>query len=81
MLDRFASPLMKIAAPLAKNDFEPFATMESASPIDGAVQRKMHGQKVVRAGKGITLVNMDGIIRITKSLENLGVLIDRFVKQ
>ena len=41
----------------------------------------MHGQGVVRAGKGITLVlsNKDkgDTIRIVKSLQNSGVLIDR----
>ena len=32
------------------------ATMASAYAIDGAIQRKMHGRAVVRAGKGITLI-------------------------
>ena len=54
--------------------------MESASTIDGAIQRKMRGQGVARAGKGITLVisndDMDDIISIIKSLENSGILID-----
>ena len=50
----------------------PLATMASASPIDGTIQRKMRGGDVVRAGKGITLIisneDMDGIIKIIKSL-------------
>ena len=54
--------------------------MVSASAIDGAIQRKMRGQGVVRAGKGITLVisneDMNYIIRIVKSLENSGVFVD-----
>ena len=54
--------------------------MASASEIFGAIQRKMHGKGVVRSGKGITLVifnkNVDNIIRIIKSPENLDELID-----
>ena len=44
--------------------------MASASAIDGSIQRKMLGKRVVRAGKGINLVNLnrdfDDIIRIVK---------------
>ena len=44
--------------------------MESASVIDGSIQRKMLGKRVVKAGKGINLVNLnsnfDDIIRIVK---------------
>ena len=56
------------------------ATMESASVIDGSIQRKMLGKRVVKAGKGINLVNLnsnfDDIIRIVKWLQKSGVLID-----
>ena len=56
----------------------PLATMTSPSPIDGAIQMKISGKGIVRAGKGIILVisneEMDDIIRIIKSLENSGVL-------
>ena len=42
--------------------------MESASTIDGDIQRKIRGTGVVRAGKKITLVisneDIDDIIRI-----------------
>ena len=56
--------------------------MASVSAIDGDIQRKMRGKRVVRAGNGITLVisnkYMDEIIRIVKPLlfEYSGVLID-----
>ena len=44
---------MKIAVPLAKNVLAPLATMESASEIHGAIQRKMSG-KCVMTGVEIT---------------------------
>ena len=56
------------------------ATMASASPIDGALQRKMNGRRTVRSGKRIILVilneDMDDVISIVKSVENSGVLIN-----
>ena len=71
---------MKVAVPMAKNVLAPLATMASAFAIDGATQRKMRGQGVRRAGKGITLVisnkGMDDIIKIIKSLENSDVFLD-----
>ena len=62
--------------------------MALASAVDGAIWQKMCGWGVImtsrvgvaRAGKGIALVitneDADNIIRILKSLENSGVLID-----
>ena len=71
---QLAVPLMKVAVTLAKNVLAPLATMALASPIDGAIQRKMRVQGVLRPGKGITLAisneNMGDIIKIIKSLEN-----------
>ena len=50
----------------------PLATMSSVSSIDGAIETKMHGRGVARAGIEITLVilneDMDDIIRIIKSI-------------
>ena len=69
-LGKLVGPLMKVGVPLVKKKVAPLATMASASAIDGAIQRKMRGQGVVTAGKGITLVisndDMD-IIRIIES--------------
>ena len=54
--------------------------MTSASAINGAIQRKIHGIGVVRARKGISLVilneDMDDFSRIIKSLGNSSKLID-----
>ena len=88
MLGKLADPLMKVAVPSAENVLTPLATMASASAIYGAVKRKMrmqeaiftNGAGIVRAGKGITKdiwnQDMDDLIRIIKSLENSGILID-----
>ena len=80
LLSKCTGPLMKVNVSLAKNLVAPLATMTSASPIDGAIQRQMHGQEVLRGRKEIALVisneNMDGIVRITKSLEKSVLLIN-----
>ena len=72
-LDKLAGPLIKVDIPLSKKFLTPLATTASASAIDGAIQRKM-------LGKGITLVisneEMNDIIKIIKSQENSGALID-----
>ena len=59
LLGKLAGPLMKVAVPLAKNVLTPLATMASVSAIDGAIQRKMLGRDVVRAGKVITLSHFE----------------------
>ena len=78
MLGKLASPLMKVDFLLAKNLSTPLSTMVSASAIDGAIQRKMRGRGMVRAGTGITFVNSNedrnAIIKIIRSLENSEVL-------
>ena len=75
-----AGPLMKLCILLPENILAPLATMAPASVIDGVVQRK-RGWEVARAGKGITWVifndDMDGIIRIIKSLETSALSMDR----
>ena len=53
LLGKLAGPLVKVVVPLAKNALVPLATMASASTIEGAIQRKMHGRGVVGAGKRI----------------------------
>ena len=56
LLSKCTGPLMKVNVSLAKNLVAPLATMISASPIDGAIQRQMRGQEVLRGRKEITLV-------------------------
>ena len=58
------------------------ATTALTSAIDGATQRNIRGKGIVRAEKGINLVisneDINGIIKIIKSLKNSSVLIDGF---
>ena len=56
MLGKLAEPLMKVAFPLAKNVLAPLTAMASVSTIDVAIQWKMCGRGVAKAGKGIILV-------------------------
>ena len=47
LLGKLATPLMKVAVSLAKNELAMFFTMTSTSPIYGAIQRKMCGRKAI----------------------------------
>ena len=71
LLGKLAGPLIKVAAPSAKYVLAPFATMASTSARYGAIQRKMLGNGVLRARKGIILAilneDMDDITIIIKS--------------
>ena len=71
LLGKLAGPLIKVAAPLAKYILAPFATMASTSERYGAIQRKMLGNGVLRARKGIILAilneDVDDITIIIKS--------------
>ena len=82
MLHKLAGKLIKLVVPLAKNVLAPLDTMAIASAIDCAIQRKMCGGGVTRAGKRITLVvsneDMDDFIRTIKSGTHwLSLFIDR----
>ena len=78
LLGKTAGPLMKVAVPLPKNVLALLVAKASTSAIDGTIQATSRAG-VARAGKGVTLVimneDMNDIIRILKSLENLGALI------
>ena len=67
LLSKLASPLMKVAMPLAKNVLAPLGLTAAMSPIDGSIQKKIHGS-------GIKLIieeeDMQDIIKIIKELEN-----------
>lgn len=59
MLAILASLIRKIAAVLAKNILLPSVLSASASAGDIEIQRVIHGWRVVRVGKGMTLVISD----------------------
>ena len=71
--------LTNIVVPLAKSVLPKLATKATSSAID-KFERKISEWEAIRAEKGFTLVisneDMDDIIRIIKSLENSGLLID-----
>ena len=43
LLSKLAGPLMKVAAPLAKNILAPLGITAAASVIDAGIQKKIHG--------------------------------------
>ena len=73
LLSKLASPLMKVAMPLAKNVLTPLGLTAAMSAIDGSIKKKMLG-----SGTTTLIISndeMNDIIKIVKSLENSGVLL------
>ena len=72
LLSKLASPLMKVALPLAKNVLSPLGLTAAMSAIDGSIQKKIHGS-------GIKLFieeeDMKDIMKIIEALENSGILL------
>ena len=71
--------LANIAIPLARDNLPGLVSNLTANAIN-KFERKISGKGVVRAGKGFTLFilneDMNDIIKIIKSLEDSGVLIE-----
>ena len=71
--------LTNIAIPLARDNLPGLVSNLTSNAIN-KFERKISGKEAVRAGKGYTLFitneDMNDIIKIIKSLEDLGVLID-----
>ena len=71
LLSKLAGPLMKVAMPLAKNVLAPLGLTAAMSAIDGSIQKKTHGS-------GVKLIieqeGMNDIMKISKALENSGIL-------
>ena len=72
LLSKLAGPLMKVALPSAKNVLAPLGLTASMSPIDGSIQKKIHGS-------GVKLIieqeDMNDIMKIIETLENSGILL------
>ena len=77
LLSKLASPLMKVAMPLAKNVLAPLGLTAAMSEIGGSIQTKMRGE-------GIKLVieqeDMNDIIKIIEALENSSILLKGVTK-
>ena len=63
---------MKVALPLPKNVLAPLGLTAPMSPIDGSIQKKIHGT-------GVKLIidqeDMNDIMKIIEVLENSGILL------
>ena len=70
--------LKNIAIPLARDNLPGLVINLNSNPIN-KFERKISGKGAVRGGKGFTLFisneDMNDIIKIIKSLEDLGVLV------
>ena len=77
LLSKLASPLMKVAMPLAKNVLAPSGLTAPMSAIDGSMQNKIHGS-------GVKLIieqeDMNDIIKIIEAFENSGILLKGVTK-
>ena len=80
LLGKLAGPLMKVAMPLAKNVLAPLGLTAAMSAIDGSIKKKMLGFGANKGAGTTTLIisndKMYGILKIVKSLENSGVLLN-----
>ena len=74
ILGKLAGPLMKVAMPLAKNVLAPLGLSAAMSAIDGSIKKKMLG-----SGTTTLIISndeMDDILKIVKSLQNSGLLLN-----
>ena len=75
---KIASPLMKIAVPLAKNVLAPLGITAAASAIDAGIQKKIHG-----SGNTALIISneeMNDLTKIIQALENSNILLKGVTK-
>ena len=77
LLSKLAGQLMKVAMPLAENVLAPLGLTAAMSPIDGSIQKKIHGS-------GVKLIieeeDMNDIIKFNEALEISGILLKAVTK-
>ena len=66
LLSKLASPLMKVAVPLAKNILAPLGITAASSAIDAGIQKKIHGSGTTTLI--ISNEEMNDMIKIIQSL-------------
>ena len=75
--------LIGLCVPLTKDTLPKLGTKTTSTVLE-KIERKICGQKFVRAGNGFTLLisneNIDTIVKIVESLKNSGLLIDGATK-
>ena len=78
LLSKLAGPLMKEALSLAENVLAPLGLTAAISAIYGSILKKIHGSGATK-GAGVKLIikqeDMNDIMKITKALENSGILL------
>ena len=78
LLSKLAGPLMKVAAPLAKNILAPLEITAAASATDAGIQKKMHG-----SGTSTLIISneeMNDIMEIVQALEDFNILLKGVTK-
>ena len=78
LLSKLAGPLMKVAVSLAKSILAPLGITAAASPIDGAIQKKMHDSG--ETNLIISNEEMNNIMKIVQALENSNILLKGVTK-
>ena len=68
LLSKLASPLMKVAIPLAKHFLAPLGITAAASTIDAGIQKKIHGSGTTTLV--ISNEEMNDIMKIVQALED-----------
>ena len=78
LLSKIASPLMKVAVPLAKNILAPLGITAVASAIDAGIQKKIHGSRTTTLM--ISNEEMNDIMKIDQALEDSNILLKGVTK-
>ena len=78
LLRKLAGPLMKVAAPLAKNILAPLGTTAATSAIDAEIQKKIHDSGTTTLI--ISNKEMNDKMKIVQALEDSNILLKRVTK-
>ena len=78
-MSKLAGLLMKVAIPLAKTVLAPLGITADPSPIDGGIQKKMHGSGTTTLI--ISNEEMNDIMKIVQTLEDSNILLKGVLKQ
>ena len=78
LLSKLAGPLMKVAAPSAKNVLAPLVITATASAIDAGIQKKIHGSGTTTLI--ISNEEMNHIMKIVQALEDSNILLKGVTK-
>ena len=78
LLRKLAGPLMKVAAPLAKNILAPLGITAATSAIDAEIQKKIHDSGTTTLI--ISNKEMNDKMKIVQALEDSNILLKRVTK-